>query len=68
MRLTRAHARLMWRNEAKALDAVAAVDLVDASERVRGVGLDEEDDAEAYYARRERELARDIADALAGPW
>lgn len=65
VRLTRAHARLMWRNEAKALDAVAAVDLVDASERVRGVGLDEEDDAEAYYARRERELARDIADALA---
>ena len=65
VRLTRAHARLMWRNEAKALDAVAAVDLVDASERVRGVGLDEEDDAEAYYARRERELARDISEALA---
>ena len=65
VRLTRAHARLMWRNEAKALDAVAAVDLVDASERVRGVGLDADDDAEAYYARRERELARDIADALA---
>ena len=61
VRMTQAHARLMWRHEATRRDVVVAIDLID------GNLMDShphEGDNERYYNLREKELLKHISSVL----